>query len=308
MILILNHQTQNCGVYQYGRRFADIARKSKVHHVEYREIATVEDYKYCLYLKPEAIIFNWYPITMGWLTTQPLDSKTKNYFLFHDGHIRQDYYKYIFCGSTEKEDSIRIPDDKKILLPRPLLEYDGSYKKNQVPTIGSFGFGFWHKGFPDIVKKANKEFDKAVIRLHIPNAHYGDAQGVTAREVIAKCKSVNKKSSISLEITTEMKSDKQLLEFLAGNDINVFMYNAVNEGLSSVIDYALSVKRPLAITDNMMFRHVRKSEILTDKNTFQSIIDRGTSPLSDFYNKWSQDNFISEFDNIFLEELNNATK
>ena len=32
---------------------------------------------------------------------------------------------------------------------------------------------------------------------------------------------------------------EEILNFLAKNDINIFMYGGVNEGISSVIDYAL---------------------------------------------------------------------
>lgn len=306
MILILNHKTQNCGVYQFGRRFANLASQSKVHHVEYREIETPADYEYCLHLKPDIIIFNWYPITMNWLRPEHIKSDIKNYFIFHDGHIWSGSYdKYIFNGALGPPEGAlkRIPEDKRVILSRPLFSFNNALPKNEVTNIGSFGFGFWHKGFDEVVRKVNAEFDKAIINLHIPNAHFGDADGSVAREVIKRCISLNTNPNITLNVTTGLISDQELLNFLAKNDLNIFMYSSVNEGLSSVLDYALSVKRPIALTDNMMFRHILSDEIKVEKNTLKEIIEKGLAPIEKFQKQWSPEEFIKEFDKEFVHEV-----
>jgi len=300
MILILNHPTKNCGVHQFGRRIADLLLQSKVLSVVYREINTAIDYNSLLdALKPRIVIANWYPITMGWLSDNLLRPTIKNYFLFHDGHMRGKFDKIIFCGNYEKPDAIRYTDDQKMLLPRPLLKYDGDYPVNSVPNIGSFGFGFWHKGFNDIVTKVNNEFSEAVINLHMPYAHFGDESGIQAREVAERCRENNKNPNITLNITSDLKSEEQILDFLAKNDINAFMYGGVSEGISSVLDYALSVRRPIALTNNMMFRHILSDDnIITDDNTIGKILDKGVAPLERFYTEWSIENFIQRAEEL----------
>lgn len=303
-ILIINHTTQNCGVYQFGRRVADLAIKTNL-NIQYRELESPDEYNKLLNeLKPRMVLINWYPITMGWLSDDLLRDNIKNYFLFHDGHIRTKYDKYVFNGSYEKPDSIRIAVDRKLLLPRPLFNYETEHIKNDVTTVGSFGFGFWHKGFPDVVTKVNQEFSEAIINLHIPHGHFGDAEGEQSKEVIAECYRRNINSNIKLNITTEMLDDNQLLNFLAKNDLNCFFYGSVNEGLSSVIDYALSVKRPIGLTDNMMFRHILSDDIIIEKNNLQDIISKGTKPLDKFYELWSVNEFVKQFEEIFTKELN----
>lgn len=302
MILFLNHHIKNCGVQQYGRRIADLLLQTSL-NVEYREIRGVEDYEGLVaHFKPSIIIFNWYPITMGWLSPGLFKPGIRNYLMFHDGHMHGGDATIIFTGAYEKPDSIRYPDNKKILLPRPLFKYDGAYRVNSVPNIGSFGFGFWHKGFYDIVTWVNREFSEATINLHMPYAHFGDAAGVQAREVAAQCLANNTNPNITLNMTSHLMEDNELLEFLAGNDMNVFMYGGVSEGLSSVLDYALSVKRPIALTDNMMFRHIASPEItMSPDNSLKDILARGTEPLERFYEEWSVENFIKKAEELLHE-------
>ena len=303
-VLILNHTTKNCGVYQFGKRVAELAIRSEKLDVRYYEIDTEQEYEYLVEkLQPKMIIFNWYPITMQWLSFKPLKDHIKSYFFFHDGHYKPEFEKMVFLGVYEKADGHQFNPEKKILLPRPLLDYESTYNGNELFTVGSFGFGFYHKGFPDIVSKINEEFDEAVVNLHIPKGHFGDPHGEQAEEVRQECLNRNKKPGIIVNITTELKSEKELLDFLGKNDINAFFYGGVSEGISSVIDYALSVKRPIALTNNMMFRHVISDDILIEKNTFQEIFDRQLAPLEKFLTDWSTENFIKEFDRVIQGEL-----
>jgi len=88
---------------------------------------------------------------------------------------------------------------------------------------------------------------------------------------------------------------------LAGNDINVFYYDdQPNPGISSAPDYALSVKRPIAITRVKMLRHIYARDIIIDKHNLMSIWQKGTKPLEKFYHEWSRPNFIKAMDDLFL--------
>jgi hypothetical protein len=116
-----------------------------------------------------------------------------------------------------------------------------------------------------------------------------------------------KKSNIKLEITTDFLDDDGLLNFLASSTINVFLYDHMPErGLSSVIDYALSVKKPLAISKSHMFRHILAASpsICYEDRTLSEIISSDSDPLQQFRDKWSPSNFIKRYETI----INNTRK
>jgi hypothetical protein len=167
---------------------------------------------------------------------------SKHYFIYHDGSKFSYYDKYLFFGDFDPERSA-IPADKRILLPRPLIDYTGTYPVNLVPTIGSFGFAFNHKQYHKLVKLVNDTFDKAVINLHIPNPYFGDTPNNKLLNIVTECRLNNTNPEVKLNISTNFMDDQELLTFLAGNDINVFYYGDLsNPGLSSAPDYALSVQ------------------------------------------------------------------
>ena len=315
-VLIVNHSEEACGVWQFGKRFADLALQSSEIEYVYRQPANFKDFKTIVKeVKPKLIIYNWYPCTMGWLpeTYIATHKEVKHFFIWHDGNCRQNYDGYIFSGAGEKDaHARRIPESKAFIIPRPLFKYINNFESNSIITIGTFGFGGWQKGFPELVSLVNKTFEKAVINMHMSYAYFGDAQGVETRKIAAMCRELNKNPNIELNITHKLMSNKQVLDFLAKNDINVFLYAALNEGLSSVLDYALSVKVPIAISKDMMFRHIDKPEILVDRTltetikygTIDKVLERGIAPLQEFYTKWNPKNFIKELDEVIKQNIN----
>ena len=71
-------------------------------------------------------------------------------------------------------------------------------------------------------------------------------------------------------IHTDFVNENDLLIFLQSNTMNIFLYdNLHGRGISSTIDYALSVRRPLGISDSFMFRHIYSDEICLYKNSIQ---------------------------------------
>jgi hypothetical protein len=111
-----------------------------------------------------------------------------------------------------------------------------------------------------------------------------------------------------LVITTDFISDDDLLDFLAGNDLNIFFYQKYHEynGISSSVDYALSVKRPIAICKSNMFSHIwnTKPSICVEEMALTDIINVGITPLEQYYNSWSHDKFIE----VFEHNINDVTK
>jgi hypothetical protein len=296
--LIVNHDKKECGTFQYAKRIWEIVTSDDIAYVE---CVSREGYLSAIQnLDPEYVIINWHKDRIDWLLESDITDDRKYYFLFHDGSIFNKYDKYIFCGELPNYPTA-VPEEKSILLPRPVLKYFGGYPINDIPTIGSFGFPTDHKRFPELVTKVNKEFDKAHIRLHMPSPYFGVTAGYNLPKIVKECHANNTNPGVTLNISSNFVDDQTLLKFLAGNDINVFYYEYLkNPGISSAIDYALSVRRPFAVTRNNLFRHVSKDEILLENNTIADILERGTEPFEEFYEKWNPDIFRREFNEMCI--------
>ncbi len=94
-------------------------------------------------------------------------------------------------------------------------------------------------------------------------------------------------------------SNEELLTWLSGNAVNCFFYNDQRgPGISSVIDLALTARRPLAITPSTMFRHVVGTipSIVVGQSSLRNIIQQGLAPLERYYTEWSEANFAARFD------------
>jgi len=308
-VLFLNHTIKNCGIHQEGKRVFELISKSKLVEYIYFELDRGEPFLGLVdKTNPDFIIFNWGAVTMLWY---PVDiyipTKAKQFFILHDPPLKYYYDKYLIFGERNfidhRVDENNVLDkDKYVILPRPIYDYDNKYPKNKIPVIGSFGLlSSFHKGFDEITRRVNAEFDEAVINLHFPWAEFCDAGKTYIDRMVANCKRENIKPGIKLNLTHHLMNDFELLDFLAKNDINIFYYRPVPQiGLSSSIDAALAVNRPLAVTNVPPFRHVYKEDIDINKNLIASIMNLGTKPLQEFYDKWSAGRLCSEMEKLFI--------
>jgi hypothetical protein len=259
-------------------------------------------------IDPDFILFNWYNTTMPWLGThQTVETRAKQYFIFHDIPVRHVYDKYIFLGERDfingrVDKDNQIDPSKSVTLPRPLFNYTNPYPRNEIPNIGSFGMMTSpHKGFDIITQRVNKEFDKAVLNLHFIWSPYCDPNRVMVKAMSDLCRSLNTNPGITLNITNNLLNNHEMLDFMAKNDINVFFYKQVNQtGLSGATDYALSVNRPIAVNSAIPFKHILKDEINLDKHTIKEILELGTAPLKEYYKKWSVYEFSRRMDELFI--------
>lgn len=300
-ILFLNHKQKQCGVYQYGYRSVKILQESKVYNFIYCEVDNEREYLGLIELcNPHGIIYNYHPSTMSWVDNK-LINRFHNIFHFgihHEGTetMRVWFDYYIITDSTFKD------IHNKHSVPRPLFEnVKEKFNIARCLSIGSFGFGFKNKGFERLVQMVNNQYDTCKINLHIPFAYYGDADGAIAREVVRNCYSKVTKPGIELNITHDFLTDDEILSFLAANDLNAFLYDEMpGRGLSSVIDYALSVKKPIAITDTTMFRHISATDpcICVERATLEQIRGNGVKGLQQYNELWSNENFIKKYEQI----------
>jgi len=299
-VLFVNHNTKNCGVYQFGFNTFNILKKSKKYNFSLAEVNNNHELISILSTLPNlsAIIYNYYPGTMAWLDDSLVEirrSLVKQFVIKHETGTPNGFDGWIHIDPTFQE------FESNYTTLRPIPFYSGDYEQNKILNFGSFGFGFGNKGFPEIVKLINSSFDVAEINFLIPFAAFGDSTGINARSIEQTCRQIPLKESITLNIYHDFRDTDKLLEFLASNDLNIFMYDyAYGRGISSVIDYALAVKRPIALTKSWQFRHLFNTtpSIFLEDLDINSILKNGIKPLETYYEQYSHANFIKSYERI----------
>ena len=311
-VLFLNNVNRECGVYQYGKRLYDILKTSKLVNYIYIEISCENDYATSILNNApgiHSIIYNYHVSTMSWLTNTNIQRKVKNIGILHEslGHLFD-----IICSIDPTEQELY----NKYAIPRPIYEnvdkllefYTPStttiqtfidYSEEGVPIFGSFGFGFLNKGFDRIVKTVNDQYDAAIIKFIIPGAHFDGNRDVTNSLMEKLCQNVPRKPAIKLMITNEFVSNEDILLFLKSNTMNIFLYdNMPGRGISSTIDYALSVKNPLGISNSYMFRHIYSDEICLNKKSIANCIQNSVKQCSRFLEEYSHSKIKDKFEKI----------
>ena len=133
-----------------------------------------------------------------------------------------------------------------------------------------------------------------------------DPGGKITKSTVRECKSFMRKPGISLFIRHSFLSPKRLLDSLAMNTANIFLYDeTISKGISSVLEYAIASRRPLFVNDCPMFRHVTSQvpEISVRNRSIKEIVSDGISPLVPFYNEWSEAMFQKRWQEFFCHAL-----
>lgn len=317
-VLFLNHKVVNCGVYQYGKRVYDIIKKSKNITYKYYEIESIDEYNNILRCNKDVkyIIYNYHQTTMNWLKNENINKTTTNIGIIHESP------RHLFDIICDVDPDFCDDYEEKIYsLPRPIYEeidkillnykYQDDefkrfieYKKNDTIVIGSFGFGFNNKGFDKIVSLINTNYTKAIIKYIIPVAHFDTGRELTVIECKKKCISLNTNTNIEILFYHQFITNEELLLFLKSNDVNIFLYDKMpGRSISSCIDYALSVKKPLVISDSDMFKNIYNDIICVYKNDINTCISNSVDYCKQFLEKYSNQVLIDKFSQIInLEE------
>jgi hypothetical protein len=314
VVLFLNHKIENCGVYQYGKRVFDIIEKDPEVKYIYKELDCYEEYNAILNENNNinAIIYNYHTCTMSWLKESTVQKKVKNIAIPHECSSHDTFFFDIICNIDPDENETPTIYS----LPRPIYEnideiistpttdinvddFINKYTDTNIPIFGSFGFGFITKNFEKIVSLVNEQYDNAIIKLVIPLAHFGGDSNQYSM-IKEMCTRENKKEGIILMITHVFFSTSDILKFLKSNTMNIFLYSDQrnSNGISSTIDYALSVKKPLAISDSFMFRNIYSDEICLYKNSIDYCLKKSVDYCSIFLEKYSNQNLINKLRKI----------
>lgn len=299
IVFLINHSAKQCGVQQYGKRIANIITKSKKYNIFYYEIDSADVFlKYVESNNPQIILYNNLDCTMPWLTENiKYTIKQKNILQGSIVHNKK-YFNFDFYFH---QDPNFAEHSNEYSLLRPIIQFDKPLRSpNKIIKIGSFGFGFKTKYFDEICNIVNEQFDEPVqINLHLTYSHFCPNHSVV-EDIKNKCFQKITKSHINLNFTHNFLTDDDLLNFLSSNDLNIFLHEKYQtyEGISSSTDFGLAAQTPMAICKSNMFSHFYNvnPSILIEDNSLKTIIKNGFQPLSELYNKWSNDNFIKKFE------------
>jgi SAM-dependent methyltransferase len=314
-VLFVSHPKAQCGVHQFGLAVSQALRGSRRYDFQYVECGDPEAFHAAVAShRPAAIIYNYYPSTLPWLKR----SVARQHAVPHIG-IMHEVTQAKANAADQRLFDFHIGPDPTLLLTNPTVFKTGRlvtrYDRQpppmpEIPTIGSFGFGTAGKGFERLISLVQDEFDRAVIRLNIPFASFGDATGDKARAIGDKCRALIHKPGITLDLRHDFMSVEQLLDFLAGNSLNAFLYEQQHgRGVSSVIDHALAVKRPIAISRSSMFRHLHgtRPPITVEQARLSQILAAGFAPLARYAEEWTEDNLRWDYERI-LEAVLSRTR
>jgi SAM-dependent methyltransferase len=329
VILFVSHKESQCGVYEFGRHLTNILQRSKRYRFKRVECSSLDELNAAISLNtPNAIIYNYMPTIMPWVVSKVFRNIYLNNLsslgipqigLIHDvtqdvadltTNYRNKFFMTSFFNLTNSLFDYYIAADPTLILRNPLVyktgrlipSYQNNFPQPSKLVIGSFGFGTPNKGFEKIILLVQNEFNEAIIRFNIPAADFGDKDGINAKAIADKCKGLISKPGIRLNITHDYLDNNALLDFLAQNTMNIFLYeDKSNRGISSALDNAMAVRRPIAVSDGTMFRHIFNAEpsVRITHNNLQNIIKNGFRPLEKYYNEWNSHNILWEYERIF---------
>jgi hypothetical protein len=299
--LIVNSIEPACGVYQFGVNLYNIlnsVQSSNKWHIANCS-SGIDVLNAVNTINPNAIIFNYHPITQPFVNLDLIKQTGKVCIgIYHPitqkiaDTIQPNLFHHWICSDP----SLITKNQHISKFSRPIYQWVNPYPIPQVPTFGTFGFGFANKGFPKIIKEVQKQYDNAVIRMHLGFSKFIDPDGVQSKQRITESLKLIKKPGINLVASHNLLSPLELLQFLGQNTANIFLYDNMDNGISSTIDYALAVRRPIIISKSYMFRHIwgAQPSISIKEKTIPEIVANGFAPLEPYLQAWRPQNLSNE--------------
>lgn len=305
-ILLVNHSTQTCGVYQYGLNLYYYLAGLNKWEIDYAETSNSDHVvKAIKKSSPDKIIYNWHPWTLSWCD----DAFVRSFPNIIHGAI---WHDPVNLPPTPMRNLIsRNPDEvesfgneRNIFKSYPImLNYTGPFAKlESIPIIGTAGFVTNHKNFSAFIERVQDEFDEAEIRMHVPAGAF--ASNIDqVRHTMHMLEVLIRKPHIKLRYSTDFLHNTDLVEWHAQNNLNVFIYEELQgSGVSAAVEKAINAEQPVAVNKSYMFRHLWKIKpsILVEENSLRTIMQNGFTPLVGLYSDWINLN-ASQWDYIFNE-------
>ncbi len=299
--LFLNTEKAVCSIYESGKMAYECLILSKMYQLDYLELSKTNRYISTEY---DFYIFNYHWVTMGWLDTKfinqlpgfkaaiVLEVSPNDPFACVS---KDDFDAYIVLDPTCKHVQHNV-----YAFPRPLDIPHHSiapYQAKKIPIIGTFGLSSSDKGFDEVIKAVNEEFDEALIRINIPKADYTPSKDFdNFTNQLANCPT---KKQIRIEITRNYFDKQELINWCAQNTLNVFLYNRrVGNGLSATTDQAIASGRPLAISTNPTFRHIHSYIKPYPYFSLKDSIELTAPLVHKIQEDWKPLNFALKFEDV----------
>lgn len=303
-VLFVNSREKACGVHQFGLNLFSCLRGPGSIDFSYIEAASDAELEAMMRVtQPEIVLFNFYPCTMPWVSLDTLNMVrrfgAKAVSIYHEVRITG-FDALIYPDSTFAGNYKQLTQWFPMGRPLPPAAPEGA-RFREVPTISTSGFGFTWKGHERLTQMVIDQFLKATLRLHLPFAKFGDADGTQARATAQRCREIVDGTGIELQVDHDFMDPDRFVSWLAESDLNAYLYDEADatRGIASTTDHALAARRPIAVTRTRMFRHLHSVPgIFVEENTLPEILAKGVSPLRDVYARNSAPVIRAEIEDI----------
>jgi hypothetical protein len=301
--LFINNKRARDSIFESGNMVYECLRFSQHVQFDYVEIDASDR---TIPLGYDFYFFNYHPVTMGWLDTSQLKTLLGNV-----GTIVLEVYPgdpFVLCPEKDfgfyvvLDPSYQSKRKNVFSFPRPLdkIVPKVSMAKTDVPVIGTFGFATKGKGFQHVVEAVNKEFEKAIVRINIPYGDFIPDSEAYAKYLASIC--IQKaKRGIEVVVTHDFMTKQELVDWCASNTLNCFLYDRDMPGLAATTDQAILSKRPLSISNNDTFRHIKQYLKPYPKFSLMDSIEKSEPIVAKILEDWQPHNFQRRFEEMLLE-------
>jgi FkbM family methyltransferase len=301
--LFLNTSNAQCSIYESGKMVYDCLKLSKLYSIDYKEI---DKYSRTISTDYDFYVFNYHISTMDWLETKFIRNLPgfKSTIVLevapNDPFVmcpKDDFNAYLVLDPTLKSINPNV-----YTFPRP-IELGNElpeYIEKEIPVIGTFGFATEGKGFDKVIYAVNKEFEKAILKINIPEGSY--VSKTSFDKLIREIREIPTKKDIEVFITNDYFDKSDLIKWCSQNTINVFLYDRCMQGLAATTDQAISSGRPLAISTNNTFRHIHEYITPYPFQSLKDSIKNSQKKVLEIQNDWNPLNFAFKFEKILKNQ------
>ena len=215
VVLFVNYDEVQCGVFQYGKNLFNAISKSKKYQFIYAQVKNIEEIDAQVKSsKCEAIIYNYHPQTLKFINPRMRRRYPQiNIALMHemtqaeaDSMPNKFFQHYVMGDPTLVENNPAVFKTGRLILP-----YTNTRPLPDTVTVGTFGFSVGSKGYQRLIDAVQQEFDEAIIRVHIPSNGLIDADGAAAHQQMEECRQRIQKPGIQLQASHEFLDRDGLL-------------------------------------------------------------------------------------------------
>ncbi len=315
--VFVNTAEAQCSIYETGRMVFNNIKDANLYNIDYFSLDDFDLASFaesCRFRRADGsgeapyeydfYVFNWHFITMApFISPENIAKFSEPKFTLVIELAPNDPLQLVPKGVFDGYISLEPSADSTLgifTFPRPLEgdPWTGPLVRNDIPVIGSFGFGTPGKGFELLVEAVNREFERAIVRINIPRGTYVSSDDRHKQDYPRYIESICKKIAkpgVDVRFTFDFMPREELVSWCAENDINCFMYTRAQPGLSATTDQAITSGRPLLTLSNDTFRHIHRYIAPYPVIGLRQAISTTTPQVAKIQRDWSRDAFRDVF-------------